>query len=171
MSSNTNTLFWVITGAVIVIGIYLLISHSNDTAIKNIFDTMDTYFQTDGNGGNNNADPEPEPEVEYEQYLPANWNILDVAVYKGVVYVIGNYSNNGGSYRWDVRIINANDYEVHFINGYIAFFDAQTNNQLTYSNLPFDRILAPNGDYISSFTVAGTPIGTINHYITFSWGD
>jgi len=36
MSSNTNTLFWVITGAVIVLGIFLLVNTTSDETLGNI---------------------------------------------------------------------------------------------------------------------------------------
>ncbi len=171
MSSNTNNLFWIITGAVIVIGIFLLVSNSNNHAIKNIFDNMDNYFGNRIGNGDNNDEEEPEP-INYEQYIPNGWNLVDVVMTKGVVYVVGNFrSIGGGGYTWDVRIINANDYEVHFINGKVSFIDSQTNNPILHSNLPFDRILAPNGGFINSFTSAGVPIGLIDHYILFGWGD
>ncbi len=36
MSSNTNTLFWVITGAVVVLGVFLLVNGTSDNTIKDI---------------------------------------------------------------------------------------------------------------------------------------
>ena len=36
MSSNTNTLFWVITGAVVVLGIFLLVNTTSDETLGNI---------------------------------------------------------------------------------------------------------------------------------------
>ena len=43
MSSNTNTLFWVITGAVIVLAIFSLVNLNKDN-INNITSKFDNYF-------------------------------------------------------------------------------------------------------------------------------
>ena len=38
MSNNTNTLFWVITGAVIVLAVFVLIQNNVGDTVSNIFD-------------------------------------------------------------------------------------------------------------------------------------
>jgi hypothetical protein len=50
MSSNTNNLFWVITGAVIIVGIFLLVSFSNNDTINQIFDKFSDYFDNSSSG-------------------------------------------------------------------------------------------------------------------------
>jgi len=45
MSENTNTLFWVITGAVVVLGLFLLIQGNIGTTITGIFDHFNGLFQ------------------------------------------------------------------------------------------------------------------------------
>lgn len=45
MSENTNTLFWVICGAVIVVGIFTLINTNLGEAITGIFDHFNRLFQ------------------------------------------------------------------------------------------------------------------------------
>jgi hypothetical protein len=52
VSGNTNNLFWIITGAVIVIGIFLLVSFSNNDTINRIFDRFGNYF---GNSPSENS--------------------------------------------------------------------------------------------------------------------
>ena len=47
MSENTNTLFWVITGAVIVVAIFGIVSYSNNTSVRKIFNEIGSYFNSD----------------------------------------------------------------------------------------------------------------------------
>ncbi len=44
MSNNTNSLFWIITGAVIVLAIFLLVSSSNDNTVNKLFDKFGNIF-------------------------------------------------------------------------------------------------------------------------------
>lgn len=46
MSENTNTLFWIITGAVIVVALYLLINTNVGTTITQIFNHFNSLFTT-----------------------------------------------------------------------------------------------------------------------------
>lgn len=54
MSSNTNTLFWVITGAVIVLAIFGLVTVSNNSTLNRVFNSFDNYvdLQNGTVGGN-----------------------------------------------------------------------------------------------------------------------
>lgn len=45
MSENTNTLFWVITGAVVVLAVFLLVKSNVGTTIQQIFDYFNGLFQ------------------------------------------------------------------------------------------------------------------------------
>lgn len=47
MSENTNTLFWFITGAVIVLGVFLLINTSQNSNLNNITNKFDSLFTGD----------------------------------------------------------------------------------------------------------------------------
>ena len=44
MSENTNTLFWVITGAVIVLAVFVLIQNNVGDTVSNIFDRFSSMF-------------------------------------------------------------------------------------------------------------------------------
>ena len=44
MSSNTNTLFWVITGAVVVLGIFLLTNNSSNESLSTISNKFDGIY-------------------------------------------------------------------------------------------------------------------------------
>ena len=45
MSENTNTLFWVITGAVIVLAVFSLINGSQSNKLPKIFDKFNNYYE------------------------------------------------------------------------------------------------------------------------------
>lgn len=45
MSENTNTLFWVITGAVIVLAVFVLIQNNVGNTISSIFNHFNGLFQ------------------------------------------------------------------------------------------------------------------------------
>lgn len=45
MSENTNTLFWVITGAVVVLAVFLLIQNNVGDIITGIFNHFNNLFQ------------------------------------------------------------------------------------------------------------------------------
>lgn len=45
MSDNTNTLFWVICGAIVVIAIYLLINTNITSSINGIFDHFNNLWK------------------------------------------------------------------------------------------------------------------------------
>ncbi|HHX68460.1 MAG TPA: hypothetical protein GX708_10465 [Gallicola sp.] len=44
MSENTNTLFWIITGAVIVVAIFTLLQNNITDSISGIFDHFNNLF-------------------------------------------------------------------------------------------------------------------------------
>ncbi len=44
MSENTNSLFWIIVGAVVIVGIYALVQSNIGTAITSIFNHFNGLF-------------------------------------------------------------------------------------------------------------------------------
>jgi hypothetical protein len=48
MSENTNSMFWIICGAVIVLGIFLLLNGSMDSTITGIFNHFKSIFTIGG---------------------------------------------------------------------------------------------------------------------------
>ena len=53
MSSNTNTLFWVITGAVIVLAIFTLLTGLKDDSLPRIFNTIDNKWSSQNKNNSN----------------------------------------------------------------------------------------------------------------------
>jgi len=75
MSSNTNTLFWVITGAVIVLAVFLLINTSQSDTLTRISDKFNSIAVEQGIENTETTEEEPYP---YEltplasNYIPLN---------------------------------------------------------------------------------------------------
>jgi Ran GTPase-activating protein (RanGAP) involved in mRNA processing and transport len=73
LSSNTNTLFWVITGAVIVLAVFLLINNSQSDTLARISDKFSSIIKDQGivkfdietseENESNNQDEEEEEEL------------------------------------------------------------------------------------------------------------
>ncbi len=167
MSNNTNSLFWIITGAVIVLAAFLVISSTNNNTISKIFDDFSNHF-FDKLSDSENEDPEEEiPEVDLNQYIPSGWNLMGIVMTNGVVYVTGNVNNfYGGGCQFDARIINTNPYEVHIKNAKITFINSETHEIILLVNSQIDRILAP-GDVIITGISTGKDVGKTNHYMEF----
>ena len=86
MSENTNTLFWVITGAVIVLAVFLLINNSQDntlTSISNEFNSLWTGEEKNTNMGNND-----EVEEDY-RYISNNENVSFIKLGENTGNVLG----------------------------------------------------------------------------------
>ena len=194
MSGNTNNLFWVICGAVVVTAFFLLISDTKANALTNTFAKMNSYFQSatkdnqEENTDENNQEENPS-EIEEEKKIPENtaeeqriidelyatytakgWKIIDIAVEKGVACIGFNFSKNGNnSYQWQILVINTNNYEVHLKNLKWTYFDSNTHEVLLTLS-PYEWQLGPNG-MIMSGTANSVPMASIDHYIVFTWGD
>lgn len=50
MSDNTNTLFWIIVGAIVIIAIYILINSNISSAITGIFNHFGTLWTDTSKG-------------------------------------------------------------------------------------------------------------------------
>ncbi|HPE14351.1 MAG TPA: hypothetical protein PLT65_00735 [Bacilli bacterium] len=193
MSSNTNTLFWVICGAVIVTTLFLFVNNNDSVLMEKVFSKMNGYFQSavnnensnpDNNADNNNQEVEnpnneeeqPDPieevplEEKYSQYIPSNWTLLDIAESKGMLYLSGNFKSIGsGCYQWDFKMINTNNYDIHLSNPKITFYDSQTNDVILTLN-PYEWDIKANS-LMNSFVSTPKPIGNIDHYVVFTWGN
>jgi hypothetical protein len=122
MSNNTNTLFWVITGAVIVLTAFLILNVSQNKNLKKINNKFSDLFYND------NKIQNYEKEIDLSVYIPTGWKVMDIVTTNGVVYITGNPNNfYGGGCQFDTRIINTNDYDVHIINSKVKFYNSETN--------------------------------------------
>ena len=73
MSNNTNTLFWVITGAVIVLGIFLLVLNTNSNTITNIASKISSLFSEKITESEKEELNNPTNLKKYYSYL-GNWD-------------------------------------------------------------------------------------------------
>ncbi len=182
MSNNTNSLFWIITGAVIVLAVFLLISSTNNNTVSKVFDSFGGYFSerfSINNESNENeeegvleADPEEERIIQelYDKYIQKGWNIMDIAVEKGVACIAYNYTKNGNNhFSWQILVINTNDFEVHLKNLKWTYFDSNTH-EILLTLSPYEWQLDPNG-MVMSGTANSVPMASIDHYLVFTWGD
>ena len=185
MSGNTNNLFWVICGAVVVTAFFLLISDAKANALTNTFAKMNSYFQnvTSDNQGESPSEIEDEEEkpgnsVEdqriidelYTEYTAKGWDIIDIAAKNGVACIGYNFSKNGSnSFSWQILVINTNNYDVHLKNIKWTYYDSNTHEVLLTLS-PYEWQLDPNG-MIMSGTANSVPMASIDHYFVFTWGD
>lgn len=116
MSENTNTLFWVITGAVIVIAIFSIVSFSNNTTLSNIFNRFDGYFNKNGSTVNQN-----------QSYVFGDWQLdLNAEPDNGLNIIITNISNQT---KQNINGITLYVYEKNTKN-YIASFDFEVGGDM-----------------------------------------
>lgn len=155
-------MFWVATGAVIVMSVFFLINNSNNSSMKSIFGKYNSYFSD-----SIKKDEDTTPEIDLAQFIPIGWNMMDIVITNGIVYITANVNNfYGGGCQYDTKIINTNNYDVHIKRSKVSFYNLETNEVIMSHILPFDRILVPNGS-ITSFTSTGKNIGKIPHYLEF----
>jgi hypothetical protein len=81
MSNNTNTLFWIITGAVIVLVVFVLINTSQNNTLNRINNKFSEYFENISNNENN---------IDYSEYIPEGFNVVDIVNNNGLLYINGN---------------------------------------------------------------------------------
>lgn len=162
MSNNTNTLFWIITGAVIVLVVFVLINTSQNNTLNRINNKFSEYFENISNNENN---------IDYSEYIPEGFNVVDIVNNNGLLYINGNviqYEDN--MFYWDERIINTNRYDVDFKDVSLKYYNSITNELIIEINLPFDQIMTSK-EILYLGTASWFSIEEVNHYIKFDWGD
>jgi len=134
MSSNTNTLFWVITGAVIVLGVFLLINTSQDSNLKNITNKFDSLFTGEKY---ENVDPEDysdyfkddhSVEEHYKEIFACGLRTETVDGYKVGIHDYYDRGDNTSLIRWIIE--NTNDTVK---NGaiHVSFLNCSNNQEVT----------------------------------------
>ena len=99
MSENTNTLFWVITGAVVVLGVFLLINNSLDNNLSNISDTFNSYWtEAESNTPREKIDERYISDSDNISFIKLGEDIGYVQDLEIKVYGVNPNSNNFGYY-------------------------------------------------------------------------
>lgn len=123
MSSNTNTLFWVITGAVIVLAIYGLVNVNKDN-INNMTNKFDTYFE----------EIKEESERDYDSDYNKNSNVIykkTNVVSNDEVEIKINYmrvDEINNTIEFEYRMKNIANKVLLAKNYYLYIKDSETNN-------------------------------------------
>ena len=141
MSNNTNTLFWVITGAVIVLAVFLIINESQNNTLNNIFTKFSKIY------ANQNNDPFDDDYSEYfndESFDKNNYTEIQACGVKTKIvdgYKVGihDFHDTGDNMviRW--LIINTNEI-VRDGRIYVSFFNCETNELLTQTHWDLKEI-------------------------------
>lgn len=161
MSHNTNTLFWIITGAVVVLGIFLLISTQGDTGsrIAGKFNSLWTGEEYDGEDYSSYFNDDVDSNFHrYVQSCGSNLTNID-----GYRIEVHDYYDNeaGGSYiRW--IITNKND-TISNKYLYLYFYDCASNNEILSAGWPLDTV--PANQTIRLTTWGGSLFGDFSYYI------
>ena len=152
MSSNTNTLFWVITGAVVVLGIFLLTNNSSDNSINIISSKFDGIYNEqaskfDDSENDTNGDiiggKEEEPSIEEEVIAPpliSDMNKLeefmkvsDKPYCKDHQILDSRFNVEFGYYKDDVlkyTVINISGEAVPSIRVNVDLYDCETDERI-----------------------------------------
>ena len=129
MSNNTNTLFWVITGAVIILAVFLLINVSQKKQMRKIFGVMESKWTG-----------EEYDDFDYDIYLPNPITAVgytklntcaakDYTVSKGFrIQIADYYLRNNQTY---MRFIVTNKTNSRINDEvYIKLYDCATNTKV-----------------------------------------
>lgn len=72
MSNNTNTLFWIITGAVIILAVFLLISNNQNESLNRINSKFSGFWNGSERANQDNTNNEVDWGYDYSQYHQIN---------------------------------------------------------------------------------------------------
>ena len=154
MSNNTNTLFWVITGAVVVLSVFLLIKNNEEDSLNRINDKFNNVAQSQIN--NSGGD---------EYYIDRfSCGASQVSVDGYDVYVTEYHDNGYDSSYFFWHIVNNNteyDYD-NFLH--ITIYTCNTNEAVMEVDWPIDFSPPQETTYISSS--GGTIRGNWEYYVT-----
>ena len=162
MSSNTNTLFWVITGAVIVLAIFTLLTGLKDDSLPRIFNTIDSKWSSQ-NKNNNNEDGYDIGSNKF--YCGSNQKSKDgIKLY---VKKVINKPNSETEIEWTLTNIGNEVINKKALNFYL--YDCDTNEKLVDAIWYLDNY-QPN-EVIELWTGANVTPGDWSFYIDFELSD
>ncbi|MBR3229654.1 MAG: hypothetical protein IKF91_02365 [Bacilli bacterium] len=130
MSHNTNTLFWVITGAVVVLGIFTLVNFSQDKSLKRINGTFDSYWTgqdyDEEDYSQYFAGEEVDPHFSIPRYSCGS-NVGKAGGYRVEVHDFHDSGTGESMVRW--IITNKNDTTNDKLL-WVKFYDCATDNEI-----------------------------------------
>ncbi len=173
MSHNTNTLFWIITGAVVVLGVFLLINNSQSNSLSRIGNRFGSAWSNQRN-------------YEEEQYMPlersaykdyylensnryycrVNGNVDEK--YEIKAEVLNMYVDNEqvGKYEW--ILTNVGNDDIYNFGVYLNIYDCEDNQLISNAWWGEERFEAGREIYLTTWGgVAKT--NRWNYYVEISF--
>jgi len=154
MSNNTNTLFWVITGAVVVLSVYLLIKNNEEDSLNRINNKFNDVAQNQINNGNGP-----------NYYIDRNSCGRTEASAGGFdVYVTGYHDNGFDSSYFDWYVVNNNTEEDSNKDLIVTIYTCETNEYVFEVQWQVEFTPPLTTSYISSY--GPTIRGNWDYYVT-----
>jgi len=152
MSSNTNTLFWVITGAVIIVAVFLLVNNSSSNTLQGVSDKFSNITAEGGINSNLKDKYKLSPVDPDKNYIPVDVCGVNRVYIEG--YIIEMYDfyyqeGDGSHARW--FIIN-NSKTMLNKKATIYVYECGTNKLITDLNWNVSQIKPGNYSQISSWS-------------------
>jgi len=169
MSHNTNTLFWVITGAVIILAIFTLVNFSQNRTLKRINGVINSYWTGEEYDEEDYSAHFQNQEIDESYSIPRYACKSNVARLDGYRVQIFDYHDNGEGLaiiRW--LFTNKNDYKVNKIM-WIGLYECETNEHIT-SLVAFPQYTEPK-ETEENFTQTISLNKDYSYYIKLSWGN
>lgn len=154
MSNNTNTLFWVITGAVIVLGVFLLIQTNQDDSLNRINNKFNEVASSkiNNSGGTN-------------YYIDRNSCGRSEASVGGFdVFVTGFYDNGYDAAYYNWHIVNNNTEYDSNKDLVVTIYTCETNEYVSSVNWAIENIPPMQTIHIKSY--CPTIRGNWDYYVT-----
>ena len=128
MSNNTNTLFWVITGAVIIVAVFLLVNNSSTNILQVVSDKFSNITAEGGIESNlKNEVSLPELSSDYIEVNACGTKRIYVGGVKVEIYGVYYLKNGGTHVRW---FITNTTNEVIDKRLTLYFYNCETNKMV-----------------------------------------
>ena len=161
MSNNTNTLFWVITGAVIILSVFLLINNSSSNTLNSIGNKISSLWSGESN---NNPIEENDEDIELRNNSNKFTCGRNQILKDGIRVKVKSFMDNGdgsANIKWTLT----NESNSHIIEKLLHFdiYDCADNSVIMLAALYIDD-LEPNETW-SAWTNGGVPKRDFQYYV------
>ena len=157
MSNNTNTLFLVITGAVIILSVFLLINHNTnslnrvESSVSNLYDNEDFIY---------------EPPKGAKIYTCGSNELVKDNIQVNIKKFI-DLGNNDVEIEWTAKNLSNETITNKYLN--MNIYNCEDNSIVLMAAMYFDEFHA--GDTWFIYTSGGKPIDYFKYYIELSLED
>lgn len=157
MSNNTNTLFLVITGAVIILSVFLLINHNTnslnrvESSVSNLYDNEDFIY---------------EPPKGTKIYTCGSNELVKDNIQVNIKKFI-DLGNNDVEIEWTAKNLSNETITNKYLN--MNIYNCEDDSIVLMAAMYFDEFHA--GDTWFIYTSGGKPIDYFKYYIELSLED